>query len=52
MAKLDKATIIADFDLHVYSGKAKFFQQDGLDFVPGEAEGNASLTGGSTIKKK
>jgi len=40
MAMLDKTKIIEYFGCYISSGKAKFFQQDGLDFVPGYAEGS------------
>ena len=34
-----KATIIRQFETHVSSGKAAFFQFAGIDFVPGKREG-------------
>ena len=42
-AKLDEATIITDFGLHISSGKVKFFQQYDLDFAPGEREAAISM---------
>ena len=39
MLNNDKSTIIENFGRHVSAGKVKFFQQFGLEFVPGKRKG-------------
>lgn len=39
MSATNKATVIENFGQYVSSGKVKFFQQFGLEFVPGKREG-------------
>jgi putrescine aminotransferase len=39
MKKLDKTGVIENFGRYVSAGKVKFFQQFGLEFVPGKREG-------------
>jgi hypothetical protein len=35
----NKSTVIENFGRHVSAGKVKFFQQYGLEFVPGKRYG-------------
>jgi putrescine aminotransferase len=39
MSTTNKSTVIENFGRHVSAGKVKFFQQFGLEFVPGKREG-------------